>query len=677
MKDRVTVEDIRSTLGVSRQAVQERATRECWPYEEVSCRGGKRRLYPLSSLPADIRAALSEAPLINDPVADIIREEPLPLPSVKVDTFAEWQRECRDARLRIVVEIERMKRLEGIEKALKHFVALAEAGKLNDSLTEAVEKANARKRKGKALCTFTIRNWMRAMAKGGPDTLAPRANPPKPLPEWLPTLLKLYRQPQKPDVSWCYEQMAKAGTSLPSLRTVQREIKRLGVVEANRGRMGRREFKRLLAFSKRDFSELLPTDIYTGDGHTADLEVCHPRHGRPFRPEIVSILDVATRKCVGWSVGLAESSWLVADAIRHSVEQCGIPAIFYADRGPGFRNDLLGGPGIGILDRIGTGQESSIPYNSQARGVIEGFQKFWIRSAKASRAYVGKDMDREARKAMFDRTRAEVKAFGFAKSLTPWDVFLDWVGKLAESYNNRPHSSLPEIRDPATGKKRHRTPNEQWAALAPEADIIMEERAVLEDLFRPYEKKKVSRCVVKVLGNEYSSPLLTLHHGQDVFVGYDIHDPSTVWIRDSDGRAVCTATLNAHVTPYFPKSVVEKAREKRAKSRLERLERREEEVLAELNGGPPILEVSPLSGQELVFQRQHEEEFEEALHRKPAAPMTQRDRFRQAKQWEKRQEGNGAPLTSEEAAWLRSYRMTTEYQGEADLYEDFGEAMFG
>ncbi|MEL7641026.1 MAG: Mu transposase C-terminal domain-containing protein [Solidesulfovibrio sp.] len=679
MREAITANYIATALSVSVQAVLKRSNKESWPFNEEKGRGrgGKRRLYPLSTLPADIRAALAEAPLVTEPAADIIREEPEPLPPVKAETLANWQRSCRDARLRILREIERMKRLEGIEKAMRHFIALAETGELCDSLAQAVEMANARKREGKALCTFTIRNWMKALAKGGPDALAPRGNPPKPMPVWLPDFLKLYRQPQKPDVSWCYEKMTGAGVALPSLRTVQREIKRLGVVEANRGRMGRRELKSLLAYSRRDFSMLLPTDIYTGDGHTADLEVQHPSHGRPLRPEIVSVLDVATRKCVGWSVGLAESSWLVADAIRCGVERCGIPAIFYADRGPGFRNDLLNGPGVGILDRIGASPESSIPYNSQARGVIEGFQKFWIRESKASPAYVGKDMDREARKSMFDKTRAEVKEFGHAKSLAPWDKFVAWVEKLVEGYNNRPHSSLPEIRDPANGKMRHMTPNEQWVALAPEADIIMEEEAVLEDLFRPYEVKRVNRCVVKVLGNEYSNKALTLYHEQEVIAGYDIHDPTTVWIRDLNERFLCTATLNAHVTPYFPKSVVEKAREKRAKSRLERLERREEEVLAELNGGQQVLDVAPMTDAELLIHQQIVKEFEEAPRAKPAVPETQRERFHMAKQLEKRQEGGAHPLTPEEAAWLHSFQGTAEYQAEADLYEGFGDEMFG
>ena len=58
MQDRVTAKQIAQALGISRQAANDRATKESWPFEEMSCRGGKRRVYPLETLPADIRQAL-------------------------------------------------------------------------------------------------------------------------------------------------------------------------------------------------------------------------------------------------------------------------------------------------------------------------------------------------------------------------------------------------------------------------------------------------------------------------------------------------------------------------------------------------------------------------------------------------------------------------------------------
>lgn len=136
MEDRVAINKIRLALGISRQACQERANKESWTFEEVSCQGGKRRLYPVATLPQVVRSALSEAPLVAalpaDPDANIRRETPRPLPPVKCDTIQKWQRECRDARLVILAEIDRMAALEGVERALEHFVALARSGELNE-----------------------------------------------------------------------------------------------------------------------------------------------------------------------------------------------------------------------------------------------------------------------------------------------------------------------------------------------------------------------------------------------------------------------------------------------------------------------------------------------------------------------------------------------------------------
>jgi putative transposase len=67
--------------------------------------------------------------------------------------------------------------------------------------------------------------------------------------------------------------------------------------------------KNIKPFVRRDISQLQPNDVWTADGHTFDAEVQHPMHGRPFRPEITAIIDVATRRIIGWSVGLAESVW--------------------------------------------------------------------------------------------------------------------------------------------------------------------------------------------------------------------------------------------------------------------------------------------------------------------------------------------------------------------------------
>ena len=54
----VTLAEIAKALGNSKQAVAKRAEKESWPFEEVAVRGGKQRLYPLSTLPALVAQAV-------------------------------------------------------------------------------------------------------------------------------------------------------------------------------------------------------------------------------------------------------------------------------------------------------------------------------------------------------------------------------------------------------------------------------------------------------------------------------------------------------------------------------------------------------------------------------------------------------------------------------------------
>ena len=52
-----------------------------------------------------------------------------------------------------------------------------------------------------------------------------------------------------------------------------------------------------------------------------------------------------------------------------------------------------------------------------------------------------------------------------------------------------------------------------------------------DDLYRPYVKHKTRRSLVDWLDNKYFSLDLEKHHGEYVFVGYDIHNADKVWIR--------------------------------------------------------------------------------------------------------------------------------------------------
>ncbi|SDX89516.1 Mu transposase C-terminal domain-containing protein [Nitrosomonas halophila] len=511
-----------------------------------------------------------------------------------------WQREVAAARLAICEAVQCLASKIGKEAAILEIVEQSKNSALPETLQAAVEIARAKKMGQKqVLSRASVYRWLRKMEQGqGTMTeLAPHDRSFNNIPAWAPALLRLYSQPQKPSLLYCHEQLLRNlsdGVKAPSYRTCMRFIEKMSNVDQHHGRMGSRQIKNILPFVRRDTRGMWPAECYTADGHTFDAEVAHPAHGRAFRPEITTVLDVATRKVVGFSIGLAESSWTVLDALRHACLSCSIPSIFYVDNGTGFKNDMMNNEVTGFMARLGIQLTHSLPYASQARGLIERVQQsIWVRAAKTLPTYMGKDMDPQAKQRAFKVTRKEVlQPSGRSKLLIEWPAFIAFCQSEIDRYNDRAHSSLPKIVT-ADGVRRHQSPNDAWAQAISEGwqavEVAGHDR---NDLFRPYKTAKTTRGEIRLFGNRYFSHDLAHYHGETMRVGYDIHDASRVWVRDREGRLVAIAEFEANSQRYFPQSFIDQANYKRAQARIKRAEARIEEAQAELDP-PLILEHQP------------------------------------------------------------------------------------
>lgn len=579
---RVTLDEITEALGLHRTTVARRSEREEWPANEETVRGGRRRLYDPTDLPKDVRDALLLKAVRAVPVAAV--ESISRAVVAPVADLTDTQRAARDARAAVLAAIRRLQADAAVsqEAAIVTLITQARAGRL-DSATDALLRSarDGRGRKGDGYPSVrTLKRWLSA------GDLAPKmpAADMRP-PAWAVDFLREYRKPQKPCITEAYEAFHQQWPGV-SIHQVRRFVDKVGEVEKNRGRMLPRELKTIRPFVRRGTDDLLPGDIYTADGHTFDAEVEHPEHGRPFRPEITSVLDVASRRCVGWSTALAESTRAVLDAQRRAFTTCGIPATWYVDNGGGYKNRYQSDEMLGVAERIGFEIRHSLPYSSQARGIMErSHQSIWVRAAKLLPTYMGGQMDPEARNRVFKITRTAMKEGTRAPQLMAFRDFVTFAEQQVERYNNHPHTSLPRIVDPVTGKRRHQTPNEAWqgaldsgwAPVMPDADDAAE-------MFRPYVFRTVARGEIRLWNNVFFASELEELHGERVRVGYDFQDMREVIVRDEQGRLICTAQFEANKRDYFPKSVIESDREKRASGRKRRLENKLEEVQAELQG---------------------------------------------------------------------------------------------
>ena len=547
--------------------------------------------------------------------------------SATPETVDARRRSIMEARAAVVLEVDRRAVLNETKlcQTIKEMLSEAKAGLLSPEFAHLLKIASDRQR-APVPSERSIHRWRKAyMEAATSDGAAHKGNAALALvpgvrrvkqgyPDWLKGFLRFYALPQKPTIAQALENYAAAPDrvgDVPSYSQVRRALKALkgtaDHLDAFKGREGPLALKARLGFVTRTLEGMEPGTVYTADGKTFDAEVQHPSHGRPFKPEITTVLDVVTKKVVGWSIGLDENAELVADALRYACEQNGIPAIFYTDLGKGYKNKRISMTETSLCARLGISATNSIACNSQARGVIERANgSIWNKLSKEYPSYMGKDMDREAAKKYFRESRkalvilenkknkydeetgrkAQVK---YGRLVVSWRQFLDDVAATVEAYNNTPHSAL-KFRDPETGRMRKGSPNEIWAQF--EANGFEPFRLTegeSDDLYRPYVKRKTRRSLVDWNDNQYFSLELEKYHGEYVFLGYDIHNADKVWIRKVDefegkevlGAFICTADFGGNQKRYFPLTQEQRDIENRAKNRTRRLNAKLDEVAAE------------------------------------------------------------------------------------------------
>jgi putative transposase len=458
--------------------------------------------------------------------------------------------------------------------------------------TDALIIANDRPRDSIKISRSTLYEWFKARKQGGISMLAPAPTKEvKPLPDGFATFLKYYAKPQKPDITEALKEYEKHHPDQPlTINQVRYTLKtKLNNIERNVGREGLLTLRSRLAYIQRSTENLFPTTIYTADGKTFDAEIADPKSNRPMKPELTSILDVATRKCVGWAVSRKENTVAVTEALRNACSVHGICAIFYTDRGAGYKNKVMDADVGGLMGRLSITKMHALPRNSQAKGIIERFNRTaWNPLAQKLPTYLGKGMDKEASEKAHKKTRADIKEFGFSRLLPTWQDFHAMCGEAVDEYNAAPHSGLPKFEDPITGRVRHMSPNEAWDAHVQNGfEPVLVEDELKDDLFRPYVIRIARRGIVEWNTNKFFHNALEAYHGEQVLVGYDDTQANYVWVREVDretgqpGLLICVADFAGNKVDYIPRTMQQAAENTRIEGRLRRIGKKVDDIEAE------------------------------------------------------------------------------------------------
>ncbi len=672
-----TAKEIAQALNISKRRCNEMASEQTWPYEKRHGRGGGR-VYPYKGLPKDVREKIDAHLLTNPDAAPALPEPPLPaVPDPRTDQLTHWQRDVMISRLVFVRHVERLaagglSRNAVIESIVR--------GALQEPLSLHLDRAVVGGENGKTrqMSKATLYRWCSDYHAEGEAGLAPSIAPKnRVVPAWARDFLAIYQRPSKPTMADAHREFAAQWPgpgACPSYYAVRRFVLGLTLPAREKGRKTGNAYLGLLPYHKRKTDDLYPTDIYTLDGTTFDAEVQHPDHGQPFKPEITLVIDVATRRCVGVSVALAESAMSTLDALRMACMGAGLPSIVYADKGSGYTNAIWSEIGTGMAARLHFELTHSLPSRPQGKGLMErAVGTICVPAAKRLVSCTHADMDRDAAQRVFKLSRAAMKGRG--KQILPsWQDFKDVLMAVIREYNARPHAGLPKMRM-EDGRLRRMSPDQAWAdavAKGWKPDQVDMDRA---EMFMPGEKRKVRRGLVQFYGGSYFHKDLEELHGEIVDVRYDIWDAERVYVWSMAGLKICEAMLDGHAQPYFPKTRIEAARERRQMGQLKRLEAKAQRIapgaalsLPEEDG--VIIECGDILGaktRDAVTVMEAEvvaeaESLDAARAERPRLFMDGAHRYR----WLMEHRDQSTP---QDEVWLADYAETDEYADMAERYE--------
>lgn len=724
MSQQVTAKEIATALGVSKRAIEVRANRNRWPYEEQPARGGRRRLYPLAQLPEEIRAAIA-AVRINTAKHENEHARAGSLAGRRLATshtldtrisernkqtglasfvgLSDQAKTRADAKLAILSALDEFTRASVLSpsKAVHSFAAKYNDGtiEVEDWVRECVPDIHP----------ATLYRWRRALDTDGAAALAGRYK--------RKAGSKIDTQPElqafctamladHPHASAAHlvkaarARFASTDIELPSKRSFERWMNAWKKDNAQAftalANPDAWKSRHMVAFGSASADVIAPNQRWEFDSTPADVMLLDGRH------HIIGVVDVFSRRAK-LLVSKTSKATAVATLTRRTILDWGVPEEAKTDNGADYVSRHM----RRVFQSLGIEQLLCNPFSAWEKPHIERFfHTFSHDLVELLAGYIGHSVaDRqaiEARKSFADRLFKKDQVVEVQMTAAELQEFCDrWV---AHVYHHQTHEGLAG-----------RTPFEVATGWHGAIRRIEDERALdvlLAEAPGQGGMRRVTKHGIRLDRLTYIHEDLGAHVGQSVHVRYDPDDLGRIYVFDEDGAFVCVATDPTY-TGIDRKEVAARARQKQKaavqekRRELKRAARKAntrdiaDEILrgaAEKHANTvpfpgashphttPALHAAAEAAEarrRRMPERTETEEDKAALARLAAdmraakkAPVvelhdTPEQRYAKAYTLERRLE-SGERVAEEDRAWLGRYRESAEYKAQRDYHEDFG-----
>ena len=409
----VSMREIAKALGASHRRLAKRAAREGWPWREQGVRGGRRRLYRVSALPADIRESLGFAGAPEGEAA--ASPEALNAPSTATETPLTTASTCDKMSQSVPPDRARalLERYESLPES-RRAAARAKLAALDAAIAVSKReriplRAACERAEGYSAATLTAA-WR--AARGLPAQLRAAAladrrwsGRGRPLAKVDPDAWEAFKadylRAERPGAAACHRRLARLasakGWTIPKspkalLRRLEAEVPPGAIVLA---RQGPEASKGRVPPQIRDREALASMQVICCDGHAWDVRVQWP-DGSVGRPVMVAWQCVRSGEILGWRIDRSESAEAYRLSMADTLWAHGAPEHVVADNGRGICSQVMTGgaeskfrgkaraegdpdPEVrGLLtELVGEGNvHFTIPYSGRSKQIERAFRDF-------------------------------------------------------------------------------------------------------------------------------------------------------------------------------------------------------------------------------------------------------------------------------------------------------------
>lgn len=384
-----TIREIAQALAVTRKSAHLRAKRDGWPFEEATGRGGKRRLFPLESLPAEVRVALMKRDSIDvEPKAGTA-----PPPSEPFTYDAQQLAEVYDRKTdRIKAEAEEKL---AVFRDWERYVA---AGYSQDAAFKAAAEGSRwswrrlrdiyhGKPGREGLKLFDRKDWLYVLAGAYVGRTATAEVSPEAWDMFTAFYLTRDRRHLSECWRWVRDAAKERGWSWPPERTIRRKVDReIPREELVLLREGPEALDRLMPAQRRDRSVFHAMEAVNGDGVEFHRYCIWPT-GEKARPKVWVWQDLYSGNLLAYRADVSENGDMFRLAFGDLIKDYGLVKAVYIDntmaaackKNTGgarnrFRFKLREDDPIGLLPSLGVDVRFTTPAHGQAKPVERAFR---------------------------------------------------------------------------------------------------------------------------------------------------------------------------------------------------------------------------------------------------------------------------------------------------------------